>query len=214
MSSADGSGRELSEYEKLREANIARNRAIMLSLGLGDTDVRLHKASSRGEPKKKRQREAPREGSRRSQRLAGQAADDASGRAAEDAREDAHEDENASHLVWAGKQAGSSIVGTASYEHTLMRVRSMSEAALWTRMKRIEQAKGRHAVTKMRRLRRPTRDSVPTLSPQVSSPESVFSKSTTTSPGPAPTRLPVSLLSSAIPAAMMVVRPPADGPES
>ena len=41
-------------------------------------------------------------------------------------------------------------VGTASYAHTLMRVRSMSEDALWTRMTKIEKAKGRHAVTKMR----------------------------------------------------------------
>ena len=43
-----------------------------------------------------------------------------------------------------------SVVGTASYQHTLMRVRTMSEPALGNRVKAIERAKGKHAVVKMK----------------------------------------------------------------
>ena len=50
----------------------------------------------------------------------------------------------------AGCQARVSVVGTASYQHTLMRVRTMSDAALANRIKAIERAKGKHAVVKMR----------------------------------------------------------------
>ena len=70
----------------------------------------------------------------------------------------------------AGRQGRATIVGTASYEHTLMRcerdllaqtaqrsppcslrrVKTMSPAALLNRVKAIERAKGKHAVTKMR----------------------------------------------------------------
>ena len=39
---------------------------------------------------------------------------------------------------------------TASYAHTLMRVRTMNEAALDRRIAVIERAKGKHAVFKMR----------------------------------------------------------------
>lgn len=50
----------------------------------------------------------------------------------------------------AGKQERATIVGTASYQHTLMRVRTMDEAALGRRITAIERAKGKHAVIKMR----------------------------------------------------------------
>ena len=50
----------------------------------------------------------------------------------------------------AGCQARVSVVGTASYQHTLMRVRTMGEDALFRRVKAIERAKGKHAVVKMR----------------------------------------------------------------
>tara|TARA_B110000977_G_scaffold198611_3_gene283839 strand:+ start:31233 stop:31940 length:708 start_codon:yes stop_codon:yes gene_type:complete len=50
----------------------------------------------------------------------------------------------------AGQQEKVSVVGTASYQHTLMRVRTMSEPALKNRVKAIERAKGKHAVVKMR----------------------------------------------------------------
>ena len=50
----------------------------------------------------------------------------------------------------AGAQRRASVVGTASYRHTLMRVRTMDENALARRIKAIERAKGKHAVIKMR----------------------------------------------------------------
>ena len=51
---------------------------------------------------------------------------------------------------WSGRQRRASVVGTASYAHTLMRVRTMNEAALARRATVIERACGRHAVIKMR----------------------------------------------------------------
>ena len=51
---------------------------------------------------------------------------------------------------WSGRQRRASVVGTASYAHTLMRVRTMNEAALARRATAIERACGRHAVVKMR----------------------------------------------------------------
>ena len=50
----------------------------------------------------------------------------------------------------AGIQERVSVVGTASYQHTLMRVRTMGEDALSRRRNAIERAKGKHAVVKMR----------------------------------------------------------------
>ena len=51
---------------------------------------------------------------------------------------------------WSAKQKGAPVVGTASYAHTLMRVRTMDEPALGRRIAAIERAKGQHAVVKMR----------------------------------------------------------------
>lgn len=56
----------------------------------------------------------------------------------------------------AGCQEKVSVVGTASYQHTLMRVRTMSEPALKNRIAAIERAKGKHAVVKMRLFARVT----------------------------------------------------------
>lgn len=53
---------------------------------------------------------------------------------------------------WAGRQKKQTIVGTASYSHTLMRVRTMSEQALGNRIKAIERAKGQHAVVSFQTL--------------------------------------------------------------
>lgn len=53
-----------------------------------------------------------------------------------------HEAEAAAHVLRnSGVQGRVCIVGTASYQHTLMRVRSMGEAALLRRCKTIERAK-------------------------------------------------------------------------
>ena len=147
----------LSEYEQLREANIARNRAVMVALGLVDADVRLHDAGGAKQAAKKKRAPAapPREGERRSKRARG--LDPAGAPVPRPAADGGDGDEsNGAHASAlaaernAGQQRRATIVGTASYAHTLMRVRSMSEDALWTRMNKIEKAKGRHAVTKMR----------------------------------------------------------------
>ena len=50
----------------------------------------------------------------------------------------------------AGAQRRAPVVGTASYRHTLMRVRTMGEDALARRITAIERAKGKFAVIKMR----------------------------------------------------------------
>ena len=50
----------------------------------------------------------------------------------------------------AGKQERAAIVGTTSYNHTLMRVKTMDERGLERRMNAIRNARGKHCVTKMR----------------------------------------------------------------
>ena len=55
----------------------------------------------------------------------------------------------ANEVAKAGADAAAMENPTASYEHTLMRVRSMSEKRLATRVKVIERAAGKHCVIKM-----------------------------------------------------------------
>lgn len=98
---------------------------------------------------------------RRSRRLAGMNGDESAAATQGDDSErrrgfaveldGAHEAEaEAYRLRNAGRQERVSVVGTASYQHTLMRVRTMGEEALARRVKAIERAKGKHAVVKMR----------------------------------------------------------------
>ena len=145
----------LSEYEELREKNIARNREVMKALGLDQFDFDAHAANgktgkiSKSETKKpapKRKRDGgtalPTHPARRSSRVAGLApprSDEVNGdpdetnasgrpdRASVDLRGSAEEHAlaEAEHLRWAGRQGKVTIVGTASYQHTLMRVRTM-----------------------------------------------------------------------------------------
>ena len=161
---------DLSEYEKVRLANIARNQRVLEALGLVSADIEQHQAIRGGSDasKNKRQKLAPnreedlRAAVRRSQRLAGLPADEcaaspsssstaAQGTTCSGAHDAAREEYEATWSTrWSGKQKGSSIVGTASYAHTLMRVMSMSEVALANRIKAIERACGQHAVVKMK----------------------------------------------------------------
>jgi hypothetical protein len=128
--------------------------------------------SSSGAAKRKRPEKGTTEPSRRSSRVAGLEAEAAAEGGLDGDRADGeegggggskrfHADLHASeeeHAAaeeaylrrWAGKQGRVTIVGTASYAHTLMRVRTMSEAALGKRVKAIERAAGKHAVVKMR----------------------------------------------------------------
>ena len=65
--------------------------------------------------------------------------------------DEVHERDAAAYALRnAGCQAKVSVVGTASYQHTLMRARTMSHPALANRITAIERAKGKHAVVKMR----------------------------------------------------------------
>ena len=160
---------ELCAYEKQRLENIARNQKVLEALGLVKSDAQLHeelRQQGKGAPKKaKRQKEDPdsaeshRAAVRRSMRLAGEPADeDGEGEkftpsAAHSGTVD-HDEARAEYDLWtqrwSRKQAGVTVVGTASYAHTLMRVMTMSESGLANRIKAIERACGQHAVAKMK----------------------------------------------------------------
>ena len=97
--------------------------------------------------------EAQRAAVRRSMRLAGMAADadgdDDEGGArslTSPAERGDHTEARAEYDLWTQrwckKQAGVTVVGTASYSHTLMRVLTMSETGLANRIKAIERACG------------------------------------------------------------------------
>tara|TARA_B110001452_G_scaffold213468_1_gene184229 strand:+ start:236 stop:871 length:636 start_codon:yes stop_codon:yes gene_type:complete len=160
---------ELSEYEKQRLENIRRNQQVLAALGLVSSDAELHHDLRKGEPKAKRQKaaagsdEEARAAVRRSHRLAGLPAEGApEGSAAADQPSRSWHDVSGEHEAardeheaswarrWSGKQSASTVVGTASYEHTLMRVMTMSDGGLANRIKAIERACGQHAVVKMK----------------------------------------------------------------
>uniref|UniRef100_A0A7S0QB74 Uncharacterized protein n=1 Tax=Coccolithus braarudii TaxID=221442 RepID=A0A7S0QB74_9EUKA len=167
-----GEVNDLSDYEKQRLENIARNQRVLEGLGLVRSDAEAHQElrAGKGAPKGKKQKldpgsaESVRADVRRSQRLAGLPASDGEGEAGASpsggaARTHAegtvdHSEARAEYDLWtqrwSSKQAGVTIVGTASYAHTLMRVMTMSERALANRTKAIERACGQHAVAKMK----------------------------------------------------------------
>ncbi|KAJ1621950.1 hypothetical protein T492DRAFT_1065738 [Pavlovales sp. CCMP2436] len=161
MAAADAG---LTPYEAMIAENIRRNRAVMEALGLFSSDACRHeelraakKGKGGGRPKGLAEGggEEQRAAVRRSQRLAGWGAPDpevAAGgkRKHASAETDEHMAQREDHLRWAGNQLGVPVVGTASYEHTLHRVLSMSTQALATRIATIERACGQHAVSKMR----------------------------------------------------------------
>ena len=147
----------LSDYEKQRLDNIARNQKVLIALGLVRSDAEKHQELRAGNaPKAKRQKvdphggEAHRAAVRRSMRLAGVPADEpteASSSATPENRSTVdHEEARAEYELWTQrwcqKQAGATVVGTASYAHTLMRVMTMSESGLANRIKTIERACG------------------------------------------------------------------------
>ena len=89
-------------------------------------------------------------------RLAGMPATDAGSSPSAKATESSeqHDEARAEYDQWAQRwrqrQAGTTVVGTASYGHTLMRVMTMGEPGLANRIKAIERACGQHAVAKMK----------------------------------------------------------------
>lgn len=176
------------QYEAERDARVARNRAMMQSLGIHTNDILTHsrqnertsaskRATGASDSKKRKTSSAasvstsnaPARRSRRlkaapssSKRASGAGDDDDNDDGGDYGGEDEVEldDEETRRLHdvaaaayarrHAGKQERASIVGTASYQHTLMRVRTMDESALGRRIDAIERAKGKHAVIKMR----------------------------------------------------------------
>ena len=167
---------ELVPYERARERNIARNREIMLALGLTKHDACMHaEASGSGRDGTKKMKSLKTVGAnedkkhiadastrvRRSTRARNVVKVDVKEERVDVAEEDADADESNAELHRAaaeahaarnaGRQGRAALVGTASYQHTLMRVRTMrDEDKLRRRMKTIESARGKHAVTKMR----------------------------------------------------------------
>ena len=162
---------ELCAYELQRLENIARNQKVLEALGLVRSDALLHdELRNKEKPKAKRQKtsgpEEERAAVRRSMRLAGLSADgeaenggengapSTSGGVGHRAPDGDHEDAQAEYELWAarwsGKQRGATVVGTASYAHTLMRVMTMHDSGLANRIKAIERACGQHAVAKMK----------------------------------------------------------------
>jgi hypothetical protein len=162
-------------YERARAANIAKNRAIMVKLGILASDLRAHdgpSSSSRGarEGDVAENSKPVRTAKRRRARATATEATTAVRRSSrrrvekspvvdvdveeeeEEARDDAAHETAAREYAsrHAGKQARAAIVGTNSYQHTLMRVRTMDDNALKRRVETIERAKGKHCVTKMR----------------------------------------------------------------
>jgi hypothetical protein len=89
---------------------------------------------------------------RKSSRIRGVAAEVAGADGPEDevpqtelmcASDEQHDAAERDHLRWAGRQGTATIVGTASYKHTLHRVMTMSPAALGRRVEAIERACGK-----------------------------------------------------------------------
>jgi hypothetical protein len=163
----------LSEYEETRARNIERNNARLRALGL--ISLREEKSSNaaawgskvdvppKDEPKddcppKKRQKKAASSPARRSMRLQGITPDGSELPTEEDPKVERQ------HRVLECREARMraavkySELGiekaakenpTATYDHCLMRVRTMKDKALETRVRVIERAAGKHSVVKM-----------------------------------------------------------------
>jgi hypothetical protein len=170
---------QLSEYEQLRARNIVRNNARLRSLGLitrreeGRSNALAlgkpvndrpagRKEESNGEwtdsSKKKKRKSNIGEASRKSLRLQGitpkieilgPRLDTPEGRE-ERVKECRKVRLRAAKAVAeAGADKAANENPTATYEHCLMRVKSMSDKALANRVKAIERAGGKHCVVKM-----------------------------------------------------------------
>ena len=139
-----------SAYEIARDARLVRNALVMQSLGLNlqqeeEEPQSKNKSASKTRPKQ--------EATRASKRVRGLGPD---GEKVEAEKKPIQEtdDDFMSHRILRLKslheerQTGYSNP-TATYEHTWMRVRTMSDKALMTRIKVIERAVGQHCLVKM-----------------------------------------------------------------
>ena len=137
-----------------------------------DDDSSDEEYSEEGTSKKKRKKRSktpstPREGSRKSRRLLGLTSDghtldDHKDESAEQRKERIQKEREelvtecrearlraANEVAKAGHQLAGTKNPTATYEHCLMRVRTMNEKGLMNRVKAIERAAGKHCVVKM-----------------------------------------------------------------
>lgn len=122
-------------------------------------------ASETRRNKRKSAPEAPREGSRKSRRLRGETAEPSTGLeglpfsesplSVEEEREERVREcrevrlRAANAVAACGGEAAARKNPTATYEHCLMRVTTMTEKGLVNRVKAIERAAGKHCVVKM-----------------------------------------------------------------
>jgi len=166
----------LSPYEQARADKIARNNAMLVSLGLmSKREERISNLRALGarimyEPPKKKKRVAqpsappPREGSKKSLRLQGL---DPSGELmalVPETPEEINEEREArlvecreARMEKALTLANSNLTpteiekqnSTATHEHCMMRIKTMSEKALGNRIKTIERACGKFCIIKM-----------------------------------------------------------------
>lgn len=156
-----------SDYEQLRARNIERNNARLRSLGLiSALEEQRSNAAAWGRkikeenvesyPGKKRpRRTCSSEPSRKSRRLEGIAPE--GGHIIEDTHKERQERVRecrevrlrAANTIAQQAEQAAKENPTATYEHCLMRVKTMTEKALANRVKVIERAAGKHCVVKM-----------------------------------------------------------------
>ena len=150
-----------SAYEVARENRLKRNRQVMLELGLvGTEQQQVSHQESKSHVKKQKKRE-PLEPQRRSKRVQGLNPEGEKMEQKEKEEEGEEEEEEddfsvrmqvkIARLIALHEERDTSYKNpTATYEHTWMRVRTMSDKALERRVKVIENALGQHCVVKMR----------------------------------------------------------------
>lgn len=178
FANAENHKSSLSDYEKLRARNIERNNARLLALGLissGEEQSSNALAWRKKRPQaqkesivvgeKRKRDEQPAGGSRKSLRLRGKQPNGSAAQPTEQTVEDDDEIQKERHarvlecrkvrlrraleISKAGAERAAKENPTASYEHCLMRVRTMTEKGLANRVKAIERAAGKHSVIKM-----------------------------------------------------------------
>lgn len=145
-----------SAYEVAREDRIKRNALVMQSLGLGVEEpvVAAAAAAAAAKPAKSKPKQEP---TRQSKRVRGLGPD---GQQVHVSRPEEEEEEEEvvdlamkrriKRLERLHEENNSGYKNpTATYEHTWMRVRTMSDKALGTRIKVIERMAGQHCLVKM-----------------------------------------------------------------
>jgi hypothetical protein len=155
---------QMSALELQRMANIKRNAAFISSLGITPMLPPSEATSATAAPKPRRKRKLAAKSEptadddaeaaappRRSRRLTSDAPEFAALHAAEATAAAVKQERVYSmrQLPLELDDEGEKVEGTASRAHCLHRVRTMTDAALATRVKVIEKARGRHCVRKL-----------------------------------------------------------------